>query len=374
MKHEQPLADERTMYGGQAVVEGVMMRSPRYFAIACRRLSNNEIVVKIENVESKMAGFQWLNKPFLRGTLALIDAMMMGIRALTYAANVQAANSALDGKPADLTPPVTPDPPIVGASPAPMTTVGTEAAVEQAEGQSINGITIGLTLVVALLLGYGLFWVVPTLITGAYQHFTHTGAISAPPHAYKFAYDKTQFEINLVEGIIRIAFFLIYIAFISRLNHVQRVFQYHGAEHKAINTLETGAPLTVENVRQASRIHPRCGTNFIVIVLIVSILVFALFNGLIVLPAPLKALLHLALLPIVAGVSYEVLKFAGKHRHQAWAQWMIAPGLATQYLTTRVPDDSQLEVAIASLEAVWNKEHAVEEPAGEQPEPAASVA
>ena len=143
--------------------------------------------------------------------------------------------------------------------------------------------------------------------------------------------------------------------------HIQRVFQYHGAEHQAINTLERGAAMTLENARESSRIHPRCGTNFIFIVLLTSIVVFSIIprhpfsEG--IGPVLETVLLRLLLLPIVAGVAYEILKWAGANRDKAWAQALIAPGLWTQYLTTRVPDDSQLEVAIASLDAVWREEH-----------------
>jgi uncharacterized protein YqhQ len=339
---KHPAADDRTQYGGQAVVEGVMMRSPRYFAIACRRLSNNEIVVKVEDVEGKMRKFQWLNKPFLRGSLALVDAMAMGIRALTYAANIQAADEKLSAAP-------------------PSDTQAGEAEVESLEAQPINSIVIGGTLVLALVLGYSLFWVLPELITTGIQTLMHIHRLTT----------SQNIGVNIGEGVIRIAFFLGYIALISRMPHVQRVFQYHGAEHKAINTLEANLALTVENAREASRIHPRCGTNFIFIVLIVAILVFSFLP-----PAPsyIKVPLHLILLPVVAGISFEILKFAGKYRAKKWAQWLIAPGLATQYLTTRVPDDSQLEVALASLTAVWNKEHAIKEPIDEQAEPTAAVA
>ena len=334
-------ADDRTLYGGQAVVEGVMMRSPRYFAIACRRLSNNEIVVKVEDVEAKMRKFQWLNKPFLRGSLALVDAMAMGIRALIYAANIQAADERSSGEPT--------------------TDAVPTDSVEEVESKPINSIFIGGTLILALVFGYGFFWVLPDLIAQGAQALLHIRHLSW----------KQELGVSLIEGLIRIAFFLGYVLLISRMEHVQRVFQYHGAEHKAINTLEANLDLTVENARPASRIHPRCGTNFIFIVLIVAILVFALFGGV---PRYIEVPLHLLLLPVVAGISFEILKFAGANREKRWAQLMIAPGLATQYLTTRPPDDSQLEVALASLKAVWNKEHAITEPEQEQTEPTAAVA
>ncbi len=348
----QPPIDERTQYGGQAVVEGVMMRSPRFFAIACRRLSDGEIVIKLEPVEKHVGAFQWLNKPFLRGSLALVDAMALGIKALTYAANVQATDTFAQA-----------EMPAAGAASLAMgegiagKTVGEKQASPDG---TINGIAIGATTVLSLALGFGLFWVLPALATDKFL----------PVHGRLLS--------NLAEGGIRLAIFFLYIAAISQMAHIQRVFQYHGAEHKAINTLERGAAMTVENARASDRIHPRCGTNFIFIVLMTSIVVFSVVprhpfsEG--IGPVLETVLLRLLLLPIVAGVAYEILKWAGSNRDKAWAQALIAPGLWTQYLTTRVPDDSQLEVAIASLDAVWKEEHdgtglAAAGKRGEEPEP-----
>ncbi len=350
--------DERTQYGGQAVVEGVMMRSPRFFAVACRRLSDQQIVVTLEPVEKHIKGFQWLNKPFLRGSLALVDAMALGIKALTYAANVQATDEyARSETPAAGAAGMAMGEGIPAAGPWPPKPRADEP-VPAASG-TINGIAIGATTVVSMLVGFGLFWVLPALATDKFL----------PGHGRLLS--------NLTEGGIRLAIFFLYITAISQMAHIQRVFQYHGAEHQAINTLERGAPMTVENARDSSRIHPRCGTNFIFIVLITSIAVFSVVprhpfsEG--ILPVLETVLLRLLLLPIVAGVAYEILKWAGSNRDKAWAQALIAPGLWTQYLTTRVPDDSQLEVAIASLDAVWAKEHdgtgLVPAVKGEEPEP-----
>ena len=353
----QTPVDERTQYGGQAVVEGVMMRSPRFFAVACRRLSNAEIVVTLEPIEKHLKAFGWLNKPFLRGSLALVDAMALGIKALTYAANVQATdefakNEAAAAGAAGMV--MGEGIPAAGSRP-PKPSSG---ELLPATG-TINGIAIGATTVLSLFLGFALFWTFPALLTD--KLLPHHGRLVS----------------NLTEGGIRLAIFFIYIGLISQMKHIQRVFQYHGAEHKAINTLERGAAMTVENARASSRIHPRCGTNFIFIVLITSIAVFsvvprhALSEG--ILPVLETVGLRLLLLPIVAGVAYEILKWAGSNRDKAWAQALIAPGLWTQHLTTRVPDDSQLEVAIASLDAVWAKEHdgagLIISKLGEEPEP-----
>ncbi len=352
--------DERTQYGGQAVVEGVMMRSPRFFAVACRRLSDQQIVIQLEPVEKHIKGFQWLNKPFLRGSLALVDAMALGIKALTYAANVQATDEFAKSEAASAGAAgmaMGEGIPVAGTWPP---RPATDDPAPAAANGTINGIAIGATTVLSLALGFSLFWVLPALATDKF--LPHHGRLLS----------------NLTEGGIRLSFFFLYIAAISQMAHIQRVFQYHGAEHQAINTLERGASMTVENARASSRIHPRCGTNFIFIVLITSIVVFsvvprhALSEG--ILPVLETVFFRLLLLPVVAGVAYEILKWAGGNRDKAWAQALIAPGLWTQYLTTRVPDDSQLEVAIASLDAVWKEEHAgtglvAVTKRGEEPEP-----
>lgn len=324
------MPDERTQYGGQAVVEGVMMRSPRFFAVACRRLSTQEIVVALEPIEKHLRAFQWLNKPFLRGSLALVDAMALGIKALTYAANVQATDvDAPEDKAEE------------AAAGAASLAMG-QGAYAPPSG-TINGIAIGITTVISLALGFGLFWTLPALLTDKFL----------PVHG--------RLVSNLTEGAVRLAIFFLYITAISQMKHIQRVFQYHGAEHKAINTLEAGLPMTLENAAQASRIHPRCGTNFIFIVLITSIVVFsvvprhAFSEG--IGPVLETVGLRLLLLPFVAGIAFEILKWAGGNRDKAWAQALIAPGLWTQYLTTRVPDESQIAVAIAALDAVWAREH-----------------
>ena len=366
---------ERAQYGGQAVVEGVMMRSPRFFAVACRRLSDGEIVIEREPVDGIMRRWQWLNKPFLRGTLALVDAMSLGMKALTYAANVQV----MDGQPASpaagaLDMAMSEGAPMLAPSPAPPPSerergknilsppLPASGGGGRGEGANapINGIAIGATTVLALLLGFGLFWTLPAVLTDKLlPHVSRLGA-------------------NLTEGGIRLLVFFGYVGLISRMAHVQRVFQYHGAEHKAINTLESGLPVTVDNARAASRIHPRCGTNFIFIVLITAMLVFGVVPGRHGVSDGIGPFfgtidLRLLLLPVVSGIAYEILRWAGANRDKQWAQMLIAPGLATQYLTTRVPDDAQLEVAIAALQSVWEEEHDLP-PSPLPGEPSASVA
>jgi uncharacterized protein YqhQ len=279
--------------------------------------------------------------------------MAMGIRSLTYSANLQLADEMAPAKPA-----AGPSPDVAddGVAPAPPAGEPTASKPADPSGASINGIAIGATTVVALLIGIGLFWVFP-----AYVADWILGHHAATAHLHRSF--GVQFKSSLLEGAIRITIFFVYLLGIGRMAHVRRVFEYHGAEHKAINTLEAGLPLTVENARRASRIHPRCGTNFIVIVLVVAILAFSFLpqhtpaDG--VGPMLTTMLLRLALLLPVAGISFEWLRFAGTHRDKPWALALVAPGLWTQKMTTREPDDSEIEVALASLQAVWDQEHGI---------------
>ena len=328
-------------YGGQAVIEGVMMRSPRYFAVACRK-PDGGIVVQREDVDKSIVGkLKWLNWPFGRGTLALIDAMALGIKALAFASNVQMGYDPQRGSPG-----------------APLAMSGSSEAAEQtseaiemspspaklpASGK-INDVAIGGTIVFSLAFGVALFVLLPTAITGLavrlnwVGHGGHGGAM----------------RLNIADGLIRMAIFFAYIGLISRMDNIKRVFMYHGAEHKAINTLEAGLPLSSKNALQASRIHPRCGTSFIFIVLLINIIVFAFLPR----PSflPFRFLEHLAVIPLVAGIAYEVIKAAGKHRHNRLVMAVFAPGMATQYLTTREPDSTQVEVALAALLSVLEAE------------------
>jgi uncharacterized protein YqhQ len=191
---------------------------------------------------------------------------------------------------------------------------------------------MALTIVVSVLLAVGLFIAIPTWSVRFLQHWT-TNAVT----------------LNLAEGVLRMAIFLAYIAAISSMKDIQRVFQYHGAEHKTIFTYEAGLPLTVENVRKFPRLHPRCGTNFLMIVMCISIFIFAFLGW----PNLLERILsRVILMPVVAGVSYEIIRFAGRHNDNPWVHKLILPGLLLQKLTTREPADEMIEVAIASVKAV----------------------
>ncbi|WP_088227186.1 DUF1385 domain-containing protein [Desulfosporosinus sp. FKB] len=286
--------DRPVQYGGQAVIEGVMMRGPRESAIAVR-LPNGEIEVTCIEIHP------WAKKPILklpliRGFVALIDSLIVGTRALTFSAN---------------------------------RSLGEEDGEESEElGFWELALTIGLAFGLGLLFFVGL----PTGVA----------------HLFQKSVTGTLWQ-NLLEGAIRLTVFFIYIVIISRLKDVQRVFQYHGAEHKAIFTYEAGKDLTVENARSFSRLHPRCGTSFLLIVVVVSIFVFA-FVGLH--PLWWRIVSRVLLMPLVAGLAYEILKFSARHLESPWFRWLIVPGLLLQKLTTREPDDSQLEVALAALKGV----------------------
>ena len=275
--------------GGQAVIEGVMMRDAAKTATAVR-LPNGEIAVEMHPVTSIRDRYPVLNLPLIRGSVIMVESLVIGMRALSFSA---------------------------------------QAAGE--EDEQMTKKEIALTILFALVLASVLFIVIPT---GA----AHLAA----------AYTNDPIVFNLIEGGIRLAVFLLYIWGISWMGGIRRIFQYHGAEHKTIHCYEAGEALTVENVQKFPRLHPRCGTNFLLIVMVIAI-VFHVFFG-----WPdlwLRILSRLAVLPVVAGVSYEIIRFAGRSENRI-VRILLTPGLWLQYLTTRPPDDEMVEVAIESLKAV----------------------
>ena len=339
---------EFLQYGGQAVIEGVMMRSPRYFAVACRR-PDGQIIVQREEVDKSFIGkLKWLNKPFLRGTLALLDAMILGTRALTFASNVQlVAEQERLAAEKHLKAPPEPSAKEVAAVEIKAAAASTASATPEVAGSRmpasgrINDIAIGGAVILSLIMGFLIFRATPTLLT---EFFQRMGWLGKAPG---------RILLNAMDGLIRLTLFFAYISAISLLEGVRAVFQYHGAEHKAINTLEANRALTIANAQEASRIHPRCGTSFIFVVLMIDLLV-VLF-----LPRPvwyLRLLLHLAVLPPVAGISYEVIKLAGQYRKNPLVMAVFAPGMWTQFLSTREPKPDQVEVALAALTSVLEAE------------------
>lgn len=282
-------------YGGQAVIEGVLMRGARDLAIAVRRPDETVIVERhqVNPLGDRLFLLRW---PLIRGSVVLLDSLLWGIRALTFSANLAA----------------------------------------EAEDEQIKGSEMAAALLIALVVTILMFVVIPT---GA-VHFLHS-------------HIESVFCQNLVEGIIRIAIFLGYVVAISRINDIARVFQYHGAEHKVIHTYEANEPLTVANARKYSILHPRCGTSFLLIVMVVSILVFSLLGDYNLF---WRITSRILLLPVVAGLGYELIKFSGRHKEARWLRVLILPGLWLQKLTTREPDDQQIAVAIRALEAVLEAE------------------
>jgi uncharacterized protein YqhQ len=278
--------------GGQAVIEGVMMRAPRSMAIAVRR-PDGEIVVKKEEVVPLSERFPLVKLFIVRGAVALFSSLIIGIKALNFSAN--------------------------------------EAIAEGEEKEELSPWALGGTMAVAFGFGILLFFILPLYLT----------KLLVP------VIGGSNIVFNLVDGVIRVAVFLLYIWAISRMSDIQRVFQYHGAEHKSIFAFEAGDELTVDNVRKYSRLHPRCGTSFLLIVMLVSIGVFSLIPKL--WPFYLKGGSRIVLLPLIAGISYEFLKWTAKNDQSALVKMIIGPGLALQRLTTREPDDSQIEVAIRSM-------------------------
>lgn len=275
--------------GGQAVIEGVMMRGPNYIATAVRE-PGGEIKVNKEILVSAANKYPFLKKPLLRGVVALVESLIYGLKALSFSA---------------------------------------QAAGE--EGEELSDKEIAGTLIFSLLLAVLLFIIIPT-------------------YSAKFIHSTIQEPklLNLAEGVIRLGIFFLYIFGISKIKEIERVFQYHGAEHKTVHAYEAGVPLEVSYVKKFSTLHPRCGTNFLLIVMVVSIFVFAFLGW----PSLLERIAsRILLMPVIAGVSYEIIRFAGRSENK-WVGYAILPGLWLQKLTTREPSDDQIEVAICALNAV----------------------
>ncbi|WP_069650553.1 DUF1385 domain-containing protein [Caloranaerobacter ferrireducens] len=294
----------KTSIGGQALIEGVMMKGPKEIAIAVRE-PNGNIGLKKEPVNSASSKYSFLKLPFIRGSVMLIEAMVVGVRALMYSAEVYEVEEE--------------EPGVI------------DRALEKIFKDKTEDVMIYLSVLISLFFTVLLFILAPSYLT----NFLKTKISS-------------NIGLNLIEGLIRVIIFLIYVYSISKIKDVKRVFEYHGAEHKTIHCYEHGEELTVENARKYTTLHPRCGTSFIFMVMIVSILVFSLFGW----PNPLlRFVLRIALLPVIAGISYEINKYTGRSDSKL-AQIISYPGLMLQKITTSEPDDSQLEVAIEALKGV----------------------
>ena len=286
---------DKVQYGGQAVIEGVMMKGKDSVAIAVRRSPDN-IVVKKEKVKATGERFPFLKWPLIRGVAALISSLLIGIKSLSYSAS----------------------------------------QVAEEEEEEITALEMIISIGVSFGLAILLFVVLPATLTSLAQ-----------------PYIKYNILLNLVEGLIKISAFLAYLIFISRLKDIKRVFMYHGAEHKVIHNYESELPLSVENARGFTTLHPRCGTNFLFMVIMLSILFFSFFGR----PPLLQRILyHIMLIPVIAGTSYEILKLAARDKVNPIIKIFATPGLWLQHITTSEPDDSMLEVAIRALKEVLPEE------------------
>jgi len=292
--------DGRIRVGGQAVIEGVMMRSPKSMAIAVRR-PNGEIVVKREGLTFFSEQTFFFKLPLVRGVITLISALILGIQALNYSAN--------------------------------------QALAE--EEKALSSWAMGVTLAAALCFGIVLFFLLPLYVT-KWLRF-------AIPMV-----SESGLLFNLVDGAIRLIIFLAYLWGISFFKEIRRVFQYHGAEHKSIFAFEAGESLIIDRVKGFSYLHPRCGTSFLLIVMLVSILVFALIPH--HLPFGYKVASRVVLIPLIAGLSYEIIRFADQKRENRGIQYFIKPGLWLQRLTAREPSEAQIEVALCALKGVLELE------------------
>ena len=284
-------APKRAQVGGQAVIEGVMMRGVDHWTLAVRR-PDETIGVRDFPLVSWMKRYPVLKLPVLRGVVALVESLVIGVRALTMSAN--------------------------------------ESLGEEEE--ELGKKELALTLVVALAFAIGLFFLAPLFLTGLFKGQLGTG-----------------FAFWIVEGLVRVSIFVLYLVVITQFRDLRRVFEYHGAEHMSIHALEHGDELTPENVAKYRTMHLRCGTSFLLIVLVVSVFVFALVRW----PAWYYLVLsRIVLVPLIAGISYEIIKWAGRHEDNRFVRTVMMPGLALQWLTTKQPDRGQIEVAIAALDKV----------------------
>ncbi len=346
------LALERDLIvGGQAVMEGVMMRTPSAYAIACRK-KDGSIVHTAESLPKWSDKYKWMNIPVLRGGATLIQSMALGIKALNFSANVAAedmeAEEALAKEKAFETQAALVDGTLdENFSKAPVKVVMPEKEKKNKATQSASAVG---SIIFALLFNIALFIVAPLVLTNFL--FIGVGWAEAPAnmmdYVWKIKLDSfgSWVSFNLIDGLIRMVFFVLMIFSMSYLRDIRRVFEYHGAEHKTVFNWEKGLELAVENARVQKRQHPRCGTSFLMVVMLVAIVLFSVINFE---AMWLNLVVRIALMPLVAGLSYEVIRYAAKKESGAIFKFMTKPGLWLQNITTQEPDDEQLEVAIVSL-------------------------
>ena len=326
-KKEPNTCPHKTSIGGQAVMEGVMMRGPKKIATAVRK-PDGEIIIDEQELGKVRKG-KFVKLPIIRGCVNFIDSMIIGVKALMFSAQFYDVDE--DG------------------NPTPQEPSKFEAWLEKKlDSDKATNIVIYISVVLSLLLSIAIFMWLPATLTGLLRNIIPSDGV-----------------LTTIEGTLRILIFILYLFFVSRMNDIKRVFMYHGAEHKSIFCYEKGLELTVDNVREQSRLHPRCGTSFLLIVMIISIIIYRFIpwdqDTLTSLPIIgkvaefsdelVRIVLRLLLLPLVAGISYEIIKFAGRHDN-VFTRAISKPGMWFQKITTNEPDDAQIEVAIAAIKAV----------------------
>lgn len=292
--------------GGQAVLEGVMMKNKEEYAVSVRK-PDGKIETKKEKYEGVWGGKRITKLPFVRGVFSFLDSLVLGMQTLTWSASFYEDEEAEETK--------------------------ADAVLDKVTKGNAEKLLMGLTVAFSVVLAVAIFIALPFGISLLFQKFVRNASLLA-----------------ILEGLVRLAIFLIYVAAIASMKDIRRVYQYHGAEHKCINCLEHGRELTVNNVMKSSRFHKRCGTSFLLFVVLISILLFMVIR---VENPALRLGLRILLIPVIAGISYEVLRLAGR-TDNAFINLISRPGLWLQRLTTREPDESMVEVAIASVEAVFD--------------------
>jgi len=293
--------------GGQAVLEGIMMKNKEKYAVAVRK-PDKEIELMVDEYKGFSDGKKILSLPFIRGIFNFVDSMILGIKTLMYSSQFYEEEE--------------------------------EKESEKKSESRTEDIIMGFTVILSVIFSVALFIVLPYFLSEFLKNSMHISSNTV---------------LSIVEGIVRIAIFVLYIVLISMMKDIKRTYMYHGAEHKCINCIEDGKELNVENVRSSSRLHRRCGTSFLFLVMFISIAAFILLSALLQQGARklVKVVVRLLLVPVIAGVSYEVLRLAGKN-DSLIVRIISAPGMALQKLTTKEPDDSMIEVAIQAVEAVFD--------------------
>lgn len=292
--------------GGQAALEGVMMKNRDKYAVAVRK-PNGEIDVEVEEYKGVCGDKKFAKLPFIRGVFAFIDSLILGMKVTTYSASFYEEE---DEKPSK-----------------------TEGKLEKLLGNKADDIMMTFTVILSVIIAVALFMLLPLFLSDLLGKYIRNASVIA-----------------IIEGLIRILIFIAYIAGISLMKDIKRLYMYHGAEHKCINCIEKGRPLTVKDVKRSSRQHKRCGTSFLLFVVLVSVIVFFFIR---VDNMALKLILRIALVPVIAGISYEIIRLAGRSDNIV-VRIISAPGLWMQKLTTKEPDEDMIEVAIASVEAVFD--------------------